>query len=404
MPQLQSLESLGEESVAKTRIAQILRHRIRDGTLRHGQSLPSERELSKQLEVGRTVVRHALALLGSEGLVVRQGVRNRTVSYETPDERSAWVRRSIVILTPPISSARAGDSSARWLRYMTLGSIEHLRCQNIHTISLRSDAIDLADARRMATCRPMGLLVPELSGGDFDTAPLAEAFRDAGVPVVCYGGHESLARFDRVASDHSQGSYAVTKDLLARGRRRIVQFWPKPWSQYWYAARQVGYARAMTEAGLSPLPPMEFPYVAAPTEDREVFEYSVKQVTGFMMEHMTPSDRPDALLMGTDREVCYAAAALRRFGLEPNRDVLIAGYDNYWEHCEERRFEPTPPVATLDKQNEQMGRTMVDLLMERIDGSAGPEPVVRVVPPKLITQDAFSERLPSRSESSEPSD
>ncbi len=390
MSQLKEQEIATDEPFAKARVARILRRRIHAGQLRHGQSLPSERELSRELSVGRTVVRQALALLGNEGLVARQGVRNRTVSYDAPDEQPTWIRRSIVMLTPPFSGDTGSGSavSARWLRYMTLGSIEHLRCRNMHTITLSSDAMDVAEARRMASCRPMGLLVPELSGGDFNIAPLAEAFKDAGVPVVCYGGDPSLATFDRVTSDHMQGSYSVTKYLLGRGCRRIVQFWPKPWNRYWFTARQVGYARAMAEAGLAPLPPMEFPYVMAPTEDREVFEYSVKHVAGFMMDAMTPAHRPDALLMGTDRDVCYATSALRRFGLEPNRDVLIAGYDHYWQHCEERQFESTPPIATLDKQNEQMGRAMVDLLLDRVSGMKSDTSVVRVVSPCLITQES----------------
>jgi len=396
MSQVEDQQDLGNESVAKSRIARILRHRIHNGMLRYGQSLPSERELSKQLDVGRTVVRQALAVLDREGLVTRQGVRNRTVSYDAPDERSAWIRQSIIILTPPWLAARSGGTSARWLRYLTLGSIEHLRHRNIHTISLNSEAINVAEAKRMASCRPMGLLVPELTGGDFDIAPLADAFKDAGVPVVCYGGDPSLATFDRVTSDHMQGSYSVTKYLLGRGCRRIVQFWPKPWNKYWFTARQVGYSQAMEEAGLVPLPVIEFPYVMAPTEDREVFDYSVKQVAGFMIDEMTPDHRPDALLMGTDRDVCYAAAALRRFGLEPNRDVLIAGYDHYWQHCEERQFESTPPIATLDKRNEQMGREMVELITDRVGRANEVDPIVRVVAPRLVAHDTIAEASSAR--------
>ena len=66
------------QKVAQVRIfeqaVEQIRHQILNGFLSPGQKLPTEHELSKQLNVGRSSVREALRVLESEGLVdVRRG-------------------------------------------------------------------------------------------------------------------------------------------------------------------------------------------------------------------------------------------------------------------------------------------------------------------------------------------
>ena len=382
MSQTEALDSqVG--TIAKQRVVRILRSRIIGGELRKGQSLPSERELSRQLSVGRTVVRQALAMLGDEGLVASSGMRLRTVAYDAPDEQSAWIGRSIALLMPSLIDNGKPAQKSQWLRFMTMGLIEHLRNHNIHAITLSSEGTDPDDARRIASCQPMGLLVPETSNKDFDTVAWASIFDEANVPVVCYGGDAALARFDRVISDHEQGSYALTKALIDRGSKRIAQFWPRPWDRYWFEARRRGYVSAMTQHGLEPLPTYEFPYTPAPIDNRKSFEYSVKTVAGFMLA-LLREQSPDAILLATDRDVPYASAALRLHGITSGKDVLLAGYDNYWQHCEETEFEPFAPAFTVDKCNHSVGSEMVRLLLDRINQQLPAERLTRVVRQELI--------------------
>jgi len=66
------------------RVADQLRQAITEGTLRRGEQLPSEEQLSALYQVGRTTVREALKELESEGAVqVRRG-RGRFVSTAPP--------------------------------------------------------------------------------------------------------------------------------------------------------------------------------------------------------------------------------------------------------------------------------------------------------------------------------
>lgn len=64
----------------RTKVEQSIRHRITE--LGPGARLPSERELSAELEAGRTTVRLVLALLSAEGLIRAEHGRGYFVSDE----------------------------------------------------------------------------------------------------------------------------------------------------------------------------------------------------------------------------------------------------------------------------------------------------------------------------------
>jgi len=83
-----------------------------------------------------------------------------------------------------------------------------------------------------------------------------------------------------------------------------------------------------------------------------------------------------------DAQVCQVAAALRKLGLVPQKDVLITGYDNFWEDLPERKWETTRPLATADKQNMEIGRRLVRLLTN--DTGPQNEPRVEMIQPRQV--------------------
>ncbi len=377
-----------EETEPQGKVVEAIRGRIRDGSLRPGEALPSERRMSEQFQVGRTVLRRALAVLDDEGLLQRSGPRLRTVAFDRNaldrvSDHPAWLKQSVVILTPARLTGGPTDARSRWLQYTTLGTIDHLRERHIHAITLSLGAIGTPELLSLAKSNPMGVLIPEVSGGQTDVTPFAELFRSAGVPVVCYGGSSTLESFDRVVSNHESGAYELTRAVIDRGCKSIVRLWPKPWETYWFEARNRGHSRAIAEADLELPPIAEFPYTPAPIFDRERFDYVTRQVAGFLLEPLRLY-KPDALLMATDRDVPYVAAALRLHGITPGKDILLAGYDNYWKYCEEIAFEPTAPTFSVDKCNQRAGSEMVQLLFDRIESRLPAERQTRVLQQNLI--------------------
>jgi DNA-binding LacI/PurR family transcriptional regulator len=378
-------------SESRIRLVEAIRRSITDGELGRDGPLPSERELAKSFKVGRNTLRLALNDLSQEGLIQKTGPRVRTVRRPEVSDAGEWMRRAVVVLAPPIASDQNLQTRTNWLRYVMLGTVESIRSAGLHAISLSVGELQNSDASRLARSKPMGVLVPDLLPGSAVIADAVRAFSAAGVPVVVYGGNGDLGPVDRVKSDHEMGSYQLTRWMIAQGRRRIAQCWPKPWSTYWFEARQRGYERAMREGGLEPLPVIEFPYIQSPALEQERFNYNAKQVAGFLFGSVHGMDRDgaqpvDGLLMGTDRDAVYASAALRLLGREPNRDVLIAGYDDYVDRIEEKQWEPLGPAATVNKQNETMGELMVQMLRERAEGSIDPAPRTRVAPPRLVVR------------------
>ncbi|QCO56612.1 FadR family transcriptional regulator [Pseudorhodobacter turbinis] len=68
-------------------MAEALSERISNGELKPGERLPTEAALCEEFEVSRTVVREAVARLGSEGLLVSQQGRGMFVSEQQPTRK-----------------------------------------------------------------------------------------------------------------------------------------------------------------------------------------------------------------------------------------------------------------------------------------------------------------------------
>jgi DNA-binding LacI/PurR family transcriptional regulator len=143
----------------------------------------------------------------------------------------------------------------------------------------------------------------------------------------------------------------------------------------------------MAEAGLEPMPVREVPGYHLPNQSddtREKFEATTRHKAGYLADYLGVKRGCDAILEVTDGEVATTAAACRLLGYLPNREIPIAGYDNYWGDIVERNFEATRPVATVDKNNWQAGRELVRVLLARATGELGAEPHLRMVEPELV--------------------
>ena len=352
--------------------------------------LPSERKLAARLGVGRSVVRSALAILAEEQLVKRiqwgrrcqyrwAGSRN-----EVADGTNAALASAVVVITPT-PNPNAQHAQPGWVEQMVQGAMHGIRLEGKDILAVHPIRLDPVKMQRLIQARPLGVLVPEAVMLRRQIDALTQSFKAAGLPVVVYGGEASLARYDRITSDHEAGARMAVEWMLANGRRRIAMVWSgNPAQHYWYPARRSGYEKAMAEAGLSPRPTLLIP--EWPDEDitAEVFERRVRQTIGFLMELARDPNRPDALLLHTDSAVPCVASALDRWGLVPNRDVWLAGYDNYALEMPENQFCPWRPMITIDKRNWAIGEAMVKLLFERISGTLPPEPVTRCESPKLV--------------------
>lgn len=393
---------MSELSVTKTgavsdapraRVIRSLKQWIDEGTLPPGQVLPPERALAETLKVNRGTVRRALAALDDEGVLRSNGGRTRFVATpaSVPATTSAsrgLMEDAVAVLTPFGAKQSTQRQAGGWLEYISQGALWAVHEAGRHVIALHPERLKGSDVDRLAHEQPVGVVIPDTKMDFASTLEIATALQKTGIPLAIYGGSPELAPFDRVASDHEQGAYELARWLYSQGRRNILPVWTAPAHGYWYAQRYAGYKRAGEEADRPILPPIVVPPFPVCYEDKACFEAGVRHWVGYLFEHLNGANPVDALMMGTDSDVYGAAAACRLLGRTPNQDVALVGYDNYWDNCEERRFESITPLATVDKLNFEVGENLVRLLLDRVENRLPLSPQRRVVSPQMIVVEA----------------
>ncbi len=374
----------------RAQVVSHLRGWIEDGTLSQGQQLPSERTLAQQLGVSRETVRSALEVLFEEGLIRPNGARSRIVSVPVDQKQTTrgagkLLENSVAVLTRHVE-ARASRRSSGWYEYFAQGVTVAVRESGLHVLTLHPDRASEEEIEHLCEAAPRGVVVVDTIGDSSAALREAQILQKRGVPVVVLGDAPHLEGFDRVASDHETGSYELTKWLLAQGRRRPLLLWQAPPGVSWFAPRRAGYERAMREAGLEALPVIEMEPIFA--DDLALWEKSARATAGYLVEHLVGATPADAVMVATDSAAFAAAAACRLCGRQPSRDVLIAGYDNYWRDCAERSFESAVPAVTVEKFNDQIGAQAVRLLLDRVSAHLPCEPQLRLVAPQVIATEA----------------
>lgn len=369
----------------RARAIRMLRDWIEQGRLQPGMPLPPERELSQHMGVGLATVQRALRVLTNEGLIQQRDGHTRLLSSSTSTTVSSIIRQTLLVLAPA-EVPFAGHSQAGWAEYIGIGATAAARQSGKGVLCLPPEKLLEQTADRLLSVRPSCVLVSDMSAMQRQSLDeyLAVLAKD-GVPIVVYGNGPLDQPYDRVASDHETGAYLLTRHLIDRGSRRILPIFTMPEDVYWKKGRQEGYNRAMRESGLEPLDTLWKDNLQN-SFTAEHFRVQSNYLAGRLVPYLTGGKPVDAIMAASDGEVFSIAAACRLFGREPQKDILLAGYDNYYGECPERDVESSVPIATVDKQNFVLGGEMMALLQDRIAGNLAEGPQLRLIPPRLITR------------------
>jgi LacI family transcriptional regulator len=190
------------------------------------------------------------------------------------------------------------------------------------------------------------------------------------IPITVIAQHARSEVYDTVNDDDALGARLVVQHLAEQGYRNIamLSLAIRPVdSSAETAQRELGYRRAMEEAGLK-----RFVRVASAEQtSREV------QVTARRLLEGRP--RPEAIFCWTDFIALEVLSVARDMGLNVPGDLAVVGYDNTG-YCDLAQNA----LTSIDQSGQVLGLQAARLLIERIKGRETPEHFV--VTPRLVAR------------------
>ncbi|WJH24800.1 LacI family DNA-binding transcriptional regulator [Pseudarthrobacter defluvii] len=191
----------------------------------------------------------------------------------------------------------------------------------------------------------------------------AIAARAGNKPMVMLGEHILDPRFDLVTMKNEEAAAALTRHLLAGGRRRIAVVGANTGESAGTAGLRLnGYRKALEEAGV----PFD-PALIAPAEWRR--DTGAAAVAGLLESGV----QFDAVFGLNDVLALGAMHQLLIRGVKVPQDVAVAGFDD----IDEARFA-SPSLTTVSPGMDEIAERSIGLLLDRIAGRETSEQGVHV--------------------------
>ncbi|OAS86847.1 MULTISPECIES: LacI family DNA-binding transcriptional regulator [Metabacillus] len=178
-------------------------------------------------------------------------------------------------------------------------------------------------------------------------------------------------KFDSVVIDFEKATTSALKHLLDQGYKKIGYIGGKERfkNQVIEDKRHTTFVKILKSEGLY-------------NEDHVfIGEYTMTHGYELMKTIIKKGNLPEAFFIGSDSMSIGAMRALREANLKVPEEIAIASFND----VQMARFASTP-LTTVKVYTEQMGRTSIQLLLDRIAGRELPLKVT--VPTKLIVRDS----------------
>ncbi|CBG72801.1 putative cellobiose transport regulator [Streptomyces scabiei 87.22] len=227
-------------------------------------------------------------------------------------------------------------------------------------------------AQYLAAHRVDGVLLVSVHADD----PLPDLLSQLEIPAVISGPRSEHETLPSVDSDNYGGGRSAVEHLIARGRARIATITGRL-DVYGAQRRIEGYRDALEDAGRE-------------VDERLIAPGDFTEEGGrrAMRELLARCPDLDAVFAESDVMAAGARQVLREEGRRIPDDVALVGYD---DSAIARHMDP--PLTSVRQPIEEMGRAMIDLLLDEIADrrpavSRGLERRQVVLPTELVGRDS----------------
>ncbi|HZP85007.1 MAG TPA: GntR family transcriptional regulator [Chthonomonadaceae bacterium] len=352
-----------------------LRERIEGNAYQPGTWLPTERALSEEFGVDRSVIRTVLAELIEQGLVVRSQGRRPWVSENIQPKITKIDRHATALVTQAPTSAPPRIAAQRRSLGLSIwpnptdpvsASVAQGICKAIDLDTYRLVIDNLAldsweeilqsEARfleRMVEDRDIAGVLLWLLGGK-DSLPALQKVRAANIPIVFLDRRPPFGfEADYVGVDNEFAAEQAVNHLLALGHRRIAHITNGDYAST-VVERMNGYRRALEKAKI----PFDLDLIGTVSEGWREARY-----TAMLDRLLSLPEPPTAMFAVNDVLADRCMKLMRERGLRIPEDMAVVGFDGI------ERWRPGEPfLTTVHQPFELIGMRAADLLLQRIEG------------------------------------
>jgi DNA-binding LacI/PurR family transcriptional regulator len=198
----------------------------------------------------------------------------------------------------------------------------------------------------------------------------SRSLADTGLPIVSVLLDLSAVSVPSVITNDRQVMTDAARELIRLGHERFLYI-AGPAGDH-NTARHGGILDALAEAGLPP----ENVVVSGGTRNfPEGFLIGIEAARDFV----ELDNKPTAIFACSDDMALSFMGRMQSLGFHIPNDISIVGFDGspVCEFC-------NPPMSSIEQPLEAMGRAGVELLLERVEGSAPGAPRVVKLPSRLV--------------------
>lgn len=372
------ITKLSKKERTKILLSQLMtyfRERILDGRLSVGTRLPTDDELADLYQISRDTVRQALALLANEGLIER--VQGRGTFVIQPRSNGG-------ALTQP-KQKQIGLVLNRTLRtHLTMNllvGVEQAAKSHGYNVSFTyaegEQDQQARDIARLQANHVLGMIIWAMGDTTHDASILQ--LQTDQFPLVLIDRYFPGLAIDYVGSDNIGGGYRATEHLLILGHRHIGFVFAQEETLQTTSVyeRWQGYCKALQK--------YEVPY------DETLVVPDVRKLQSGaregLVEFLQRPDRPSAIFAVNDFIALDVLQAARAIHLHIPEDLAVVGFDD-----QEFAAHVHPPLTTIKQQFIDIGLRAGTLLINRIEGIAGPPKHIEL-PTNLIIRESCGAQL-----------